>query len=77
MPRSPRGACMVGRTGGHVFWDEVFVLPYLALHVPETARAVLMYRHRRLPAAREAAMGADAQLCCSPPGGLCEQDGTI
>lgn len=40
---------------GHVFWDELFVLPYLTLHFPETARALLMYRHRRLPAAREAA----------------------
>ncbi|MFB7169976.1 glycoside hydrolase family 65 protein [Streptomyces sp. NPDC056254] len=40
---------------GHVFWDELFVLPYLALHFPDTARALLMYRHRRLPAAREAA----------------------
>ncbi|MBZ9599444.1 glycoside hydrolase family 65 protein [Streptomyces erythrochromogenes] len=40
---------------GHVFWDELFVLPYLALHFPETARALLMYRHRRLPAARDAA----------------------
>ncbi|QES47065.1 trehalose 6-phosphate phosphorylase [Streptomyces venezuelae] len=40
---------------GHVFWDELFVLPYLALHFPETARALLMYRHRRLPAALEAA----------------------
>ncbi|PWK65188.1 trehalose/maltose hydrolase-like predicted phosphorylase [Streptomyces sp. CG 926] len=39
---------------GHVFWDELFVLPYLSLHFPETARALLMYRHRRLPAAREA-----------------------
>ncbi|MFJ7986188.1 glycoside hydrolase family 65 protein [Streptomyces sp. NPDC096351] len=40
---------------GHVFWDELFVLPYLNLHFPEVARALLMYRHRRLPAAREAA----------------------
>ncbi|MFE0653509.1 glycoside hydrolase family 65 protein [Streptomyces sp. NPDC059534] len=40
---------------GHVFWDELFVLPYLDLHFPEVARARLMYRHRRLPAAREAA----------------------
>ncbi|MFD8634162.1 glycoside hydrolase family 65 protein [Streptomyces sp. NPDC059533] len=45
---------------GHVFWDELFVLPYLALHFPETARALLMYRHRRLPAAREAARRAGA-----------------
>ncbi|MFB6816647.1 glycoside hydrolase family 65 protein [Streptomyces sp. NPDC056347] len=40
---------------GHVFWDELFVLPYLDLHFPEVARALLMYRHRRLPAARAAA----------------------
>ncbi|WP_051795887.1 glycoside hydrolase family 65 protein [Streptomyces sp. NRRL S-87] len=40
---------------GHVFWDELFVLPYLTLHFPETARGLLQYRHRRLPAAREAA----------------------
>ncbi|MFE9634054.1 glycoside hydrolase family 65 protein [Streptomyces sp. NPDC006463] len=42
---------------GHVFWDELFVLPYLTLHFPEVARALLMYRHRRLPAARAAARG--------------------
>ncbi|MEV6327764.1 glycoside hydrolase family 65 protein [Streptomyces sp. NPDC051909] len=40
---------------GHVFWDELFVLPYLDLHFPEVARSLLRYRHRRLPAAREAA----------------------
>ncbi|WP_333732197.1 glycoside hydrolase family 65 protein [Streptomyces sp. IBSBF 3010] len=40
---------------GHVFWDELFVLPYLNLHFPEVAKALLMYRHRRLPAARTAA----------------------
>ncbi|MFJ2597088.1 glycoside hydrolase family 65 protein [Streptomyces erythrochromogenes] len=43
---------------GHVFWDELFVTPYLNLHLPEVARAVLMYRHRRLPAARAAAQRA-------------------
>lgn len=41
---------------GHVFWDaEVFVLPFLAATHPEAARAMLEYRLRRLPAAREAA----------------------
>ncbi|MGW0752482.1 glycoside hydrolase family 65 protein [Streptomyces sp. NPDC002587] len=40
---------------GHVFWDELFVLPYVTLHFPEVARALLMYRHRRLPSARAAA----------------------
>ncbi|GAA2264058.1 hypothetical protein GCM10010415_29840 [Streptomyces atrovirens] len=33
---------------GHVFWDELFVLPYLNLHFPEVSRALLAYRHRRL-----------------------------
>ncbi|WP_017594146.1 glycoside hydrolase family 65 protein [Nocardiopsis potens] len=43
---------------GHVFWDELFVLPFLNLHFPETARAMLRYRWRRLPAARRAARAA-------------------
>ncbi|MEU9166667.1 glycosyl hydrolase family 65 protein [Streptomyces sp. NPDC048420] len=37
---------------GHVFWDELFVLPYLNLHFPEVSRALLRYRHRRLDQAR-------------------------
>ncbi|GHF07868.1 glycoside hydrolase family 65 protein [Streptomyces morookaense] len=40
---------------GHVFWDELFVLPYLNLHFPEVSRALLNYRHRRLPKALLAA----------------------
>ncbi|WBO62174.1 glycoside hydrolase family 65 protein [Streptomyces camelliae] len=40
---------------GHVFWDELFVLPYLNLHFPEVSRALLDYRHRRLPQACRAA----------------------
>ncbi|MFF7264999.1 glycoside hydrolase family 65 protein [Streptomyces sp. NPDC008159] len=40
---------------GHVFWDELFVLPYLNLHFPEVSRALLRYRHRRLDQARAAA----------------------
>ncbi|WP_329361798.1 glycoside hydrolase family 65 protein [Streptomyces sp. NBC_00669] len=36
---------------GHVFWDELFVLPYLSLHLPEVSRALLLYRYRRLGAA--------------------------
>lgn len=43
---------------GHVFWDEVFVLPRLTLHFPESARALLSYRSRRLAAARFAALSA-------------------
>ncbi|MDX2820313.1 glycosyl hydrolase family 65 protein [Streptomyces ipomoeae] len=40
---------------GHVFWDELFVLPYLNLHFPEVSRALLNYRYRRLPRACQAA----------------------
>ncbi|WP_037603559.1 glycoside hydrolase family 65 protein [Streptacidiphilus rugosus] len=37
---------------GHVFWDELFILPYFNRHLPELSRAVLRYRHRRLDRAR-------------------------
>ncbi|MFF0968932.1 glycoside hydrolase family 65 protein [Streptomyces sp. NPDC003703] len=40
---------------GHVFWDELFVLPFLNLHFPEVSRALLRYRHRRLGPACAAA----------------------
>jgi trehalose/maltose hydrolase-like predicted phosphorylase len=40
---------------GHIFWDELFVLPTLNVRLPELARSLLAYRHRRLPAARLAA----------------------
>jgi beta-phosphoglucomutase family hydrolase len=41
---------------GHVFWDaDTFTLPFLAATHPASARAMLEYRIRRLPAARQAA----------------------
>ncbi|GGO41854.1 glycoside hydrolase family 65 protein [Streptomyces lasiicapitis] len=43
---------------GHVFWDELFVLPYLNLHFPGVSRALLTYRHRRLEQACFAARDA-------------------
>jgi len=43
---------------GHVFWDELFVLPVLTSHLPWVTRALLDYRHRRLDAARRAATAA-------------------
>ena len=43
---------------GHVFWDELFVLPVLTLRLPGLARALLRYRTRRLDAARRAAREA-------------------
>jgi trehalose/maltose hydrolase-like predicted phosphorylase len=58
-----RGEAAVGARGlsgpayaGHVFWDaDVFVLPVMAATHPPSARAMLEYRIRRLPAARAAA----------------------
>jgi len=43
---------------GHVFWDELFVLPVLNLRLPELSRSLLKYRYYRLPAARRAAQEA-------------------
>ncbi|MFB4277963.1 pyridoxamine 5'-phosphate oxidase family protein [Nonomuraea sp. MTCD27] len=40
---------------GHVFWDELFVQPWLDLRFPEISRGLLRYRWRRLPEARDAA----------------------
>ena len=39
---------------GHVFWDELFVFPFLNLRMPDMTRGLLMYRYRRLDAARQA-----------------------
>ncbi|MCF7985126.1 MAG: glycoside hydrolase family 65 protein [Thiohalocapsa sp.] len=43
---------------GHIFWDELFIFPILDLRLPEITRSLLMYRYRRLQAAREAAREA-------------------
>jgi HAD superfamily hydrolase (TIGR01509 family) len=44
---------------GHIFWDEMFVFPVLNFRFPEVARALLLYRHRRLGSARSAARAAE------------------
>jgi alpha,alpha-trehalase len=43
---------------GHIFWDELFIFPFLNLRMPEITRALLRYRYRRLPEARAAARQA-------------------
>lgn len=43
---------------GHVFWDELYIFPFLDLRIPELTRSLLMYRYRRLPEARHAAAAA-------------------
>jgi trehalose/maltose hydrolase-like predicted phosphorylase len=65
---------------GHVFWDtDVFMVPFFIYTHPETARALLAYRYRTLPAARERAKSlgyggalfawesADTGEDCTPP----------
>ena len=43
---------------GHVFWDELYVFPFLSFRLPEVTRGLLMYRYRRLEEARAAALEA-------------------
>jgi beta-phosphoglucomutase family hydrolase len=38
---------------GHIFWDEIYILPFFNQHAPEITRALLMYRYHRLDAARD------------------------
>ncbi|MBA3905433.1 MAG: glycoside hydrolase family 65 protein [Pseudonocardiales bacterium] len=43
---------------GHVFWDELYVQPFITLRLPEVTRGLLRYRFNRLPEARAAACAA-------------------
>ncbi|MEO6629953.1 MAG: glycoside hydrolase family 65 protein, partial [Aquihabitans sp.] len=43
---------------GHIFWDELFVFPFLSLRFPQLSRALLLYRYRRLDQARHNAAEA-------------------
>ena len=38
---------------GHIFWDELFILPFYNVHYPEVSKSLLMYRYRRLSEARK------------------------
>jgi trehalose/maltose hydrolase-like predicted phosphorylase/beta-phosphoglucomutase-like phosphatase (HAD superfamily) len=51
---------------GHIFWDEVFVFPFLNFQRPILAAALLNYRHARLGAARAAAREAGYQGAMFP-----------
>jgi len=44
---------------GHVFWDELYIYPFLNFRLPEITRGLLMYRYRRLDEARAAARESD------------------
>ncbi|HDS84784.1 MAG TPA: glycoside hydrolase family 65 protein [Phycisphaerales bacterium] len=43
---------------GHIFWDELFIFPYLNLRLPMLTCSLLRYRFRRLDRARLAARQA-------------------
>lgn len=43
---------------GHIFWDELFIFPFLNLRLPMLTRGLLRYRYRRLSEARRAARDA-------------------
>jgi trehalose/maltose hydrolase-like predicted phosphorylase len=40
---------------GHIFWDELYIYPFLNFRLPEITRELLMYRYRRMGEARAAA----------------------
>jgi alpha,alpha-trehalase len=43
---------------GHIFWDELYIYPFITLQHPEITRSLLLYRYRRLDTARAAARKA-------------------
>jgi trehalose/maltose hydrolase-like predicted phosphorylase len=43
---------------GHIFWDELYIYPFLNFRLPKITRGLLMYRYRRLDEARAAAREA-------------------
>jgi len=63
-PQASIGARSLTGSGyrGHVFWDtEIFALPFYTLTLPAAARALLLYRHLTLPAARQRAAAAGCE----------------
>jgi trehalose/maltose hydrolase-like predicted phosphorylase/beta-phosphoglucomutase-like phosphatase (HAD superfamily) len=61
-PHHDAGAPARGLNGeayrGHVFWDELYVYPFLNFRLPEITRGLLMYRYRRIGEARASAQKA-------------------
>jgi trehalose/maltose hydrolase-like predicted phosphorylase len=43
---------------GHIFWDELYIYPFLNFRLPQVTRELLMYRWRRLGQARAMAREA-------------------
>lgn len=40
---------------GHIFWDELFVLPFYVTRFPEINESAILYRYFRLDVARDRA----------------------
>ncbi len=38
---------------GHIFWDELYILPFYNIHYPEVTKSTLFYRYNRLDEARK------------------------
>ncbi|NQU53683.1 MAG: glycoside hydrolase family 65 protein, partial [Bacteroidetes bacterium] len=38
---------------GHIFWDELYIMPIYDLFFPDVAKSILNYRYRRIDKARE------------------------
>jgi maltose phosphorylase len=51
---------------GHVFWDELFMMPFYAQHAPQVAKQMLRYRYHRLAAAQTAAQAVGKQGAMYP-----------
>lgn len=43
---------------GHIFWDDIFIFPFLNFRMPALTRSLLKYRYRRLEQARSQALKA-------------------
>ncbi|MBI2811022.1 MAG: beta-phosphoglucomutase family hydrolase [Candidatus Melainabacteria bacterium] len=51
---------------GHIFWDDLFVFPFINLRMPNISAALLKYRYRRLAEARKIAKSMGAKGACFP-----------
>ena len=51
---------------GHIFWDELFILPFFTLRLPSVTRSAILYRYHRLEAARKLARQAGCRGACFP-----------
>jgi beta-phosphoglucomutase family hydrolase len=51
---------------GHIFWDDLFVFPFINMRLPNITSALLKYRYRRIGEARKIAKNFGAKGACFP-----------